>query len=78
MSAKNCLSNMVTMVTESTTCTLGEFIQLTLSELLRLHCSKNRIYSKKKEFAPKGSKFFLLRVDPFSEMDRCVRKQTGC
>ena len=25
------------------------------------------VYSKRKEFAPKGSKFFPFRVDPFSE-----------
>ena len=32
----------------------------------------NRVYSKRKEFAPFGSKFFPLRVDPFSE-----GRQTG-
>ena len=26
-----------------------------------------RVYPKKKEFAPKGSKFLPFRVDPFSE-----------
>ena len=25
------------------------------------------VFSKKKEFAPRGNKFFLFRVDPFSE-----------
>ena len=25
------------------------------------------VYSKRKEFAPKGSKFFPFRVEPFSE-----------
>ena len=28
---------------------------------------ENRVYFKRKEFAPKGSKFFPFRVDPFSE-----------
>ena len=38
------------------------------------------VYSKRKEFAHKGwggGKFFLFRVDPFSEGDWCARKQTG-
>ena len=29
--------------------------------------SEKGVYSKRKEFAPKGSKFFPFRVDPFSE-----------
>ena len=29
---------------------------------------KKGVYSKKKEFAPTGSKFFPFRVDPFSEV----------
>ena len=28
---------------------------------------RNRVYSKRKEFAPHGSKFFPFRVDPFLE-----------
>ena len=35
------------------------------------------IYSKRKEFAPCGSKFLSFWVEPFSEGDCCVRKQTG-
>ena len=34
-------------------------------------------YSKRKEFAPKGSKFFPFRVDPFLEGSRCPGKQAG-
>ena len=34
-------------------------------------------YSKRKEFAPNGSKFFPLRVDPFSEAAWWAEKQTG-
>ena len=36
------------------------------------------LYSKRKEFAPFGSKFFSFRVDPFSERDWYAGKQTGC
>ena len=32
------------------------------------------IYSKWKEFAPSGSKFFPFRVDPFSEGAWCAGK----
>ena len=35
------------------------------------------VYSKRKEFAPLGSKFFPFRVDIFSEGDCCTEKQTG-
>ena len=35
----------------------------------------NGIYSKRKEFAPKGSKFFLSRVDLFTEGTCCVGEQ---
>ena len=31
-----------------------------------------RVYSKRKEFAPIGSKFFPFRVDSFSERDSCI------
>ena len=38
-----------------------------------LFCTLNpickRVYSKRKEFAPRGSKFFPFRVDPFSDSD---------
>ena len=34
------------------------------------------IYSKRKEFAPYGSKFFPFRVDPFSEGAWFAWKQT--
>ena len=34
------------------------------------------VSSKRKEFAPFGSKFFSLRVDPFSEGAWCAGKQT--
>ena len=30
-------------------------------------CLLKRVFSKRKEFAPKGSKFFSFRVDPFPE-----------
>ena len=36
-----------------------------------------RIYSKRKEFAPNGSKFFPFRVDPISKGVWCTEKQTG-
>ena len=36
-----------------------------------------RDFSKRKEFAPKGSKFFSFKEDPFSEGIWCVKKQTG-
>ena len=36
-----------------------------------------RVFSKRKEIAPKGSKFFPLRVDPFSEEAWCAWKQRG-
>ena len=35
------------------------------------------VYAKRKEFAPKGSKFFPFRVYPFSKGDLCAGKQTG-
>ena len=35
-----------------------------------------KIYSKRKEFASPGSKFFPLSVDPFSEAACCTEKQT--
>ena len=35
------------------------------------------VYSKRKEFAPLGSKFFPFWVDPFSEGAWCARKQAG-
>ena len=35
------------------------------------------VYSKRKESAPFGSKFFLFRVDHFSDGDLCTAKQTG-
>ena len=35
------------------------------------------VYSKRKEFAPRRSKFFPFRVDPFSEGAWCAGKQTG-
>ena len=38
----------------------------------------NRIYSKRKEFAPTWSKFFPFKVDLFSEGTRCTGKQTRC
>ena len=34
------------------------------------------VLSKKEEFAPKGSKFFPLRVDPFSEVIWWSEEQT--
>ena len=36
------------------------------------------VYSKKKEFAPLGSKFFHFRVDPFLEGGWCAGKQMSC
>ena len=36
-----------------------------------------KVYCKRKEFAPLGSKFFHYRVDPFSEGVWCAEKQTG-
>ena len=42
-----------------------------------LHPFWNRVYSKRKEFAPCGSKFFPFRVDPFSRGACNVGKQTG-
>ena len=36
-----------------------------------------RVYYKREEFAPLGSKFFPFRVDPFSEGDWCIGTQTG-
>ena len=35
------------------------------------------VYSKRKEFAPSGSKFFPFRVDPISQGDFCAREQRG-
>ena len=35
------------------------------------------VYSKRKEFAPSGSKFFLLRVEPAPEKDQCAGMPTG-
>ena len=34
-----------------------------------------RVYSKRREFAPFGSKFFPFRVDPFEEWGWCAGKQ---
>ena len=34
--------------------------------------SEKGVYSKRKEFAPFGSKFFPLRVDPFSEERKTI------
>ena len=44
----------------------------------KLFClpSENGVYSKRKEFAPLGSKFFHFIVDPFSET-LCAGQQTG-
>ena len=36
-----------------------------------------RVSSKRKEFAPTGSKFFPFRVDTFPEGVSCAGKQTG-
>ena len=33
------------------------------------------IFSKRKEFAPNGSKFFPFRVDPFSEENWCIESK---
>ena len=38
---------------------------------------KNGVYSLRKEFAPKGSKFFPFRVDPFSEGTDVQASKTG-
>ena len=35
------------------------------------------VYSKKKKTIPSGSKFFPLKVDPFSKGSWCTGKQTG-
>ena len=35
------------------------------------------VYSKKEEFAPRGSKFFPFRADHFLESPWCAGKQTG-
>ena len=43
---------------------------------LFLFRSVKGVYSIRKEFAPKGSKFFPYRVDPFSEGVLCGGKQT--
>ena len=42
------------------------------------HPSEKRVYSKRKEFAPWGSKFFPFRVDPFLEVTWCPGNETGC
>ena len=36
-----------------------------------------RVFSKRKEFAPSGSKLFPFRADPFSEGTWCADQQTG-
>ena len=45
----------------------------------RIFClpSENGVYSKRKEFAPMGSKFFHFKVDPFLEGVLHTGKQTG-
>ena len=42
------------------------FYDFLLALLYTKHLLK-RVFSKRKEFAPRGSKFFPFRVDPFSE-----------
>ena len=37
-----------------------------------MHHSPSEKESKRKEFAPNGSKFFPFRVDPFSEGRKCI------
>ena len=49
--------------------------EITFSKLFLL-ISEKGVYSKRKEFAPKGSKVFPFRVDPFSEGTLCERMQT--
>ena len=39
--------------------------------------SEKGIYSKRKAFAPLGSKCFSFRIDPFLEGDWCTGNQTG-
>ena len=39
----------------------GNYIKVVFASLLK------GVYSKRKEFAPPGSKFFSFRIDPFSE-----------
>ena len=50
--------------------------ETTLSELFLLLVCK-RVYSKRKEYAPLGNKFFPFIVDPFLEGVLCEGKQTG-
>ena len=38
---------------------------------------QQRVYSKRKQFASCGSKFFPFRVDPYSGGTWCAGKQTG-
>ena len=40
------------------------------------YCSSDKVCSNGKKFAPKGSKLFPFRVDPFSEKTLCSTKQT--
>ena len=49
--------------------------ETTLSKRL-LPLSEKRVYSKRKEFAPLGSKFFPFREGPFSEGTWYAEKQT--
>ena len=37
---------------------------------------KKGVYSKRKEFAPRGSKFFPLRIDPLSRVNPLSRRET--
>ena len=49
--------------------------EITLSQLFCL--PSDRIYSKRKEFAPRVRKFFPFKVDPFLEGARNAGKITG-
>ena len=48
----------------------GNFVKIVLSP------SWKGVFCKRKEFAPKGSKFFTFRVDPFTEWSWCVEKHS--
>ena len=48
---------------------VGNFVKVVLPPFLK------GVYSKRKEFAPTGSKVFPFRVDPFSKRNACARKQ---
>ena len=50
--------------------------EATLSKLVLPPFCKE-VYSLRKEFAPTGSKFFPLRLDPSSEGEKYAGKQTG-